>query len=165
MPIDYSQYPANWKSEIVPRILSRAGGKCENCNLPNGYVLMSVPIWVRDVGRYKIKRFWVTSESDFIRMAPLAAIEPKQVKVVLTIAHLDHDETNHNVTDDRLKALCQHCHLNYDAKEKQRRVLAKSDWAGDFVKSRQPTPEQEAALQAMTDDAQELGLYDLPGEK
>lgn len=43
---------------------------------------------------------------------------PKRVKVVLTIAHLDHDETNHNVSDDRLKAMCQLCHLRYDAKEK-----------------------------------------------
>jgi hypothetical protein len=46
--------------------------------------------------------------------------------VVLTIAHLDHDELNHEVKDERLKALCQHCHLNYDAKEKYRRVLEKS---------------------------------------
>jgi len=47
---------------------------------------------------------------------------PKPVKVVLTVAHLDHDETNHQVTDDRLKAMCQLCHLRYDAKEKYRRV-------------------------------------------
>lgn len=35
-------------------------------------------------------------------------------KVVLTIAHLDHDATNHEVKDDRLAALCQACHLRYD---------------------------------------------------
>ena len=35
-------------------------------------------------------------------------------KVVLTIAHLDHDKENHDVLDDRLVALCQRCHLNYD---------------------------------------------------
>lgn len=34
--------------------------------------------------------------------------------VVLTIAHLDHDHENHAVTDDRLAALCQACHLGYD---------------------------------------------------
>lgn len=49
---------------------------------------------------------------------------PKKVKVILTIAHLDHDETNHHVADDRLKAMCQICHLRYDAKEKYRRSLA-----------------------------------------
>ena len=50
---------------------------------------------------------------------------PKKVKVILTIAHLDHDEENHNVSMDRLKALCQLCHLRYDAKEKYRRQKTK----------------------------------------
>ncbi len=47
---------------------------------------------------------------------------PKKVKVVLTVAHLDHDETNESITDERLKAMCQLCHLRYDAKEKYRRA-------------------------------------------
>ena len=42
-------------------------------------------------------------------------------KCVLTIAHLDHDEENHNVKIKRLAALCQPCHLRYDAPEKARR--------------------------------------------
>lgn len=32
-------------------------------------------------------------------------------KIVLTIAHLDHDADNWNVIDDRLAALCQKCHF------------------------------------------------------
>ncbi len=43
--------------------------------------------------------------------------EPNPVtgsKVVLTVAHLDHNPRNNN--DDNLKALCQKCHLAYDAK-------------------------------------------------
>ena len=51
--------------------------------------------------------------------------DTKKVKVVLTVAHLDHDEENHEVKDERLAALCQWCHLNYDAKEKYRRMLEK----------------------------------------
>src|SRR5512137_1775768 len=35
-------------------------------------------------------------------------------KVVLTVAHLDHNEQN--CADDNLKALCQRCHLTYDAR-------------------------------------------------
>lgn len=35
-------------------------------------------------------------------------------RVVLTVAHLDHD-TTHN-SDDNLRALCQRCHLRHDAK-------------------------------------------------
>lgn len=40
----------------------------------------------------------------------------KLTNIVLTIAHLDHDKLNHEVTDDRLAALCQKCHLQYDMK-------------------------------------------------
>ena len=34
-------------------------------------------------------------------------------RVVLTVAHLDHDTRNN--ADDNLRALCQRCHLRYDA--------------------------------------------------
>ncbi len=35
-------------------------------------------------------------------------------KVVLTIAHMDHDETH--ADPERCRALCQKCHLSWDAK-------------------------------------------------
>lgn len=35
-------------------------------------------------------------------------------KVVLTVAHIDHDTTNN--ADENLAALCQKCHLRHDAK-------------------------------------------------
>ena len=35
-------------------------------------------------------------------------------KVVLTIAHMDHDETH--ADPERCRALCQRCHLKWDAK-------------------------------------------------
>ena len=49
----------------------------------------------------------------------------KIIKIVLTIAHLDHDETNWDVKDERLAALCQRCHLRYDKNEKTRRKNTK----------------------------------------
>lgn len=126
MPIDYSKYPDNWKSEIVPRIIQRAGNKCEVCGIENGAQAYSIPLRIFDGKRYKVKRFWITNHSDIERMAPFTdGGEGKWITVVLTIAHLDHDETNHDVTDDRLKAMCQYCHLNYDASEKYRRALLK----------------------------------------
>lgn len=36
-------------------------------------------------------------------------------RVVLTVAHLNHDATD--CADANLAALCQRCHLTYDAKE------------------------------------------------
>src|SRR3990170_1974736 len=39
-------------------------------------------------------------------------------KVVLTVAHLDHEPQN--CTDENLRALCQRCHLTYDARHHAR---------------------------------------------
>jgi hypothetical protein len=126
MPIDYSKYPKNWKSEIVPRILLRADNKCEFCGVENKAELTSIPLKICHEGKYKARRFWITDKCDVARMAPFALDgEVKIIKVVLTIAHLDHDETNHDVPDERLKALCQYCHLGYDASEKYRRACEK----------------------------------------
>lgn len=36
-------------------------------------------------------------------------------KVVLTVAHVDHDKTNNRFTN--LAALCQRCHLSHDIKQ------------------------------------------------
>jgi len=35
MPCDYSKYPPNWKTEIRPFILERAGHRCEICGAEN----------------------------------------------------------------------------------------------------------------------------------
>lgn len=43
--------------------------------------------------------------------------ELRIIRIVLTIAHLDH--TPENCADDNLRAWCQRCHLAYDAKHHQ----------------------------------------------
>jgi tRNA(Ile)-lysidine synthase TilS/MesJ len=43
----------------------------------------------------------------------MAGIPVKKIKIVLTIAHIDHDTTNN--ADDNLAALCQRCHNRHDA--------------------------------------------------
>ena len=132
MPIDYSKYPMNWRTEIVPRILDRAENKCEHCGIENGARPWSIPIWIKesrsDKDRYKVKRIWTMDATcaERLKRQTTPAGKIKRVKVVLTISHLDHDEENHNVADDRLAALCQSCHLCYDASEKIRRISSKS---------------------------------------
>lgn len=128
MPIDYSKYPPNWKKEIVPRILERDGHCCQFCGVPNKSIVFSTSLAIRDTdGRYKNKKVWFSNRGDVQRLIGKNSMQHhcKEVKVVLTIAHLDHDEENHDVDDDRLAALCQWCHLNYDAKEKYRRRTQK----------------------------------------
>lgn len=122
MPCDYSKYPPNWKSEIRPRIMRRAGevrndagdivthARCENCGVENhviGWRVMGVFITPEQFGRDYFEPGFEST---------LCAIvgKKKPYKIVLTIAHLDHDKENWNVKDERLAALCQGCHLNYD---------------------------------------------------
>jgi hypothetical protein len=132
MPCDYSKYPKEWKNEIRPRILARAKNCCEFCKVPNyEYVFR---------GMYNDQEVFQTSEGDVYSypsgdllftdiQADISPIngKDKAIKIVLTIAHLDHDETNPDVKDDRLAALCQKCHLGYDAKEKKRRKSQKQN--------------------------------------
>jgi len=113
MPIDYKKYPPNWKTEIRPRILERAKNRCECCGLKNYSVVNS------------FKRNGITLWKDSTFSDWIKTDSPKQVRVIITIAHLDHDETNQDVSDDRLKAMCQLCHLRYDAKEKEKRRTLK----------------------------------------
>jgi hypothetical protein len=125
MPIDYSLYPPNWKAEIVPAVLQRANNCCEKCGLQNAQTVYAIKLWVKDINKYKLRSLWFSREQDAKREASHGIVKP--VRVVLTIAHLDHDADNHDVMLERLMALCQICHLRYDAKEKYRRSLVK--WA------------------------------------
>jgi len=127
MPIDYKDYPVNWKSEIVPRILARSGNCCEICFIPNGAKVYSVEVLIQGYGKIGTtwRRVWLSRWSDVIRFRAFTN-SMKEVKVVLTVAHMDHDENNKNVSDDRLKALCQYCHLLYDVEEKSRRRKAEN---------------------------------------
>jgi hypothetical protein len=126
MPIDYSKYPPKWKKEIRPRILQRANNCCEFCGFKNHSTVYSAKL-------YNGKNIWFIKHDDAVVSAvnsgwniPITYPIVRPVRVVLTIAHLDHDETNHEIKDERLAALCQLCHLNYDAKEKYRRVISKN---------------------------------------
>lgn len=104
MPCDYKKYPKNWFTEIRPSVLNRADNKCEECGVPN-YALIFRP--------HKNKPDWKLwpegMESETLSLDGF-----KSVKIILTIAHLDHDKDNHEVSIDRLRAWCQRCHLRYD---------------------------------------------------
>ncbi|MGR3220927.1 MAG: hypothetical protein ACUZ8H_14080 [Candidatus Anammoxibacter sp.] len=124
MPINYSEYPQNWKTEIVPAILKRANNECEICKLQNRSTVYSINIYIRsnENGKYGYKTIWFRNKQDAERHSHISTGIIKPVQVILTIAHLDHDNTNHNINLDRLKAMCQYCHLKYDGKEKYKRL-------------------------------------------
>ena len=124
MPINYDDYPPNWSSEIVPRILERAGNCCEVCGIRNRATPYSIPIRCVTRGQViaSVRRIWVSDTGDMIRLKGIQWFDVKRVRVILTVGHLDHDVENHDVSDDRLKAMCQICHLHYDLEEKMHRV-------------------------------------------
>lgn len=114
MPIDYSKYPADWK-DIRARILVRAKGCCEFCGLANGAWIVRSS---EDGSRYLVNKpdgIYYLNDSP-VRMSEIPdefAVNPL-IRIVLTVAHLDHDTTHND--EDNLRALCQRCHLTYDAK-------------------------------------------------
>ena len=85
MPIkDWSRYPQDWKA-ISQSIRERAGDCCEGS-----------PAYPECRARNR---------------------EPHPVtgsRVILTVAHLDHEPGN--CDPDNLRAMCQRCHTTYDAK-------------------------------------------------
>ena len=111
-PENRGRYPANWASEVRPRIQARAGDACEFCKVPNGAVGFR------------------NHDGAFIPLPPEVTIGTvikgvyrnkkivKVFRIVCTTAHLE-DERPENCEDDNLAFLCQYCHICYDAKRRK----------------------------------------------
>lgn len=117
MPIDYKRYPPHWE-EIRTRILRRARHRCEWCQVPNYAYRFTYNGTERVIDGEDV-------QSVREMMVYLEDTPHTMTRIVLTIAHLDHDEYNWDVVDDRLVALCQRCHVRYDVQEKRRRRRVK----------------------------------------
>jgi 5-methylcytosine-specific restriction endonuclease McrA len=113
-PYNRARYPSDWPA-IRARILARAHDCCEQCGVLNRariargdgddagtYMTDDANVYDAATGQYLGRR----------RMSEYTV--RNMVDVVLTIGHLDH--TPENCADDNLRALCQRCHLTYDAK-------------------------------------------------
>ena len=105
-PENRARYPKNWK-EIRQAILNRAYNRCEFCGVQNG-VWRTKPMWGRKGFVYIHKH----------KAAEAAAKGQELTKIVLTIAHLDHQPENNDPAN--LRALCQKCHNDYDREHRQR---------------------------------------------
>jgi hypothetical protein len=121
-----SYYGQEWRESVRPRIMTRAHNKCEQCGKPDGK-----RIWVMSLGM--AGQFWsasrvvpkwhvclrggavaVLEKADVIREEAVDWAGVRQIRVVLTVAHLNHDPTDNR--DSNLRALCQWCHLHHDAR-------------------------------------------------
>ena len=98
MPINYKDYHPKW-SLIRLLILKRAEHKCEECGVQN------YSVGFRDKNGYFTD---VNNEKEFFEKYA----DEKRTKIILTIAHLNHDKKVNRFWN--LKALCQRCHLRLD---------------------------------------------------
>lgn len=115
MPIDYRNYPKDWKARRR-RILKRAGYRCERCGVQNYSIIQ----------RLEEEEYLVVGRGkDFQDARRIRNIhideKPRPIIIILTLSHLDHDEWNEEVKDERLAALCQRCHFQHDRQDNQMR--------------------------------------------
>lgn len=112
-------YGREWREVTRPRILKRAGNRCEQCGVPNNTdVTRAAGWWVEwIVDWHKGAKFHWRDDHGAIRksseVADVLDAPTRLVRIVLTIAHMNH--TPGDDRDENLKALCQYHHLHYDA--------------------------------------------------
>ncbi len=126
-------YGREWKTVTRPRILARAGNKCEQCGVPNHTDVRRVRgCWLEILVSWAngIALAWRDQAGRELAEMPLG--RQRNVRVVLTVAHL-----NHAAGDDRdqnLAALCQYCHLHYDAKHHAETRATRKDAARPLLR-------------------------------
>lgn len=138
MPIraeNKDRYPKDWP-QISKAIRERAGQKCERCKAPNGVLIRRGKT---DAGE-AVWRFASDSVYEDGVCAETGLLIPdtsedtvaygEEVKVVLTVAHLDHQPEN--CDPENLRAWCQRCHNAYDARMRRAGIKERKWQAGLF---------------------------------
>lgn len=106
-------YGRVWRTVTRPRILARAGNQCEACEVPNSTDVTRIGgCWLEEKVTWAGGVSLIWHDVTGAIMDPPPAGKKRRIRVVLTIAHLNH--TAGDDGDENLKAWCQWCHLNYD---------------------------------------------------
>jgi 5-methylcytosine-specific restriction endonuclease McrA len=113
-PENRARYPKDWPA-ISAAIRARANHRCEDCGVPNG-----------ELGGRSPSGKWHKAKAKGEKLLRIEWPQPGEewwcegydtqlriVRIVLTVAHLDH--TPENCSPENLKAWCQRCHNAYDA--------------------------------------------------
>jgi 5-methylcytosine-specific restriction endonuclease McrA len=108
---------AQWL-EIRNEVLDRDNHRCKICKAPNHASILRVK--AEDFEHYVVLDTLIAYDASTgaeLGRIPAGSLPiGKATRVVLTIAHLDHDASNNGTTGDRsnLAALCQKHHLHHD---------------------------------------------------
>lgn len=142
-PENKARYPKDWPA-ISRRIRERAGNRCEECGVAN-YALggrRNDGAWMaaQPTGDNGLKLTWPQpGEWSWCGNGEAEGkAKLRIVRIVLTVAHLDHQPEN--CADENLRAWCQRCHNKYDAamrrqgiKERAKATMAVGDLFGDHA--------------------------------
>lgn len=118
--MDRKLYPPDWRRRRL-RILARDRYRCKVCSvmdrkeivrIGDNYVYLDTLKEYDQYGKYI--RTWKRTE-------PGPEYYGKVIHIVITIMHLDQDEWNHQVSDDRLASACQLHHFRHDKHDNQLR--------------------------------------------
>ena len=133
-PENAHRYPADWE-QIRDLVLRRARHHCEECGVKNyalGGRLRGRGEWLPalPLGEKRLRLEWPKPGTWAYCGIPVEIDGKKRyigeqcriIRIVLTIAHLDH--TPENCSLDNLRALCQRCHLRYDQHHHQQTAYA-----------------------------------------
>jgi hypothetical protein len=109
-PENRHRYPPDWE-DIRVRVLSRAGYRCEwpGCLARHH----ASGVWRMGVFRQVVHPSSL-DEFDY-DLADSIEDDEKVIRIVLTVAHLDHQPENCDL--DNLRAWCQRHHLAYDQQQ------------------------------------------------
>lgn len=124
-PENRARYPKDWPA-ISRRIrFERAGNCCEQCGVPNHELGGRTPDGQWHKARITgCDRRLPEPGSDWWCDGPNGAQMLRIVRIVLTVAHLDHQPEN--CADENLRAWCQRCHNLYDAKMRRAGIRARA---------------------------------------
>jgi len=134
-PENRTRYPKDWPA-ISASIRARAGNRCEQCGVANGALGGRTPdgAWhpAWPVGEKLLHMEWPKPGTRWAcGKDSKRPIELRIIRIVLTVAHLDHQPENCDPSN--LRAWCQRCHLHYD-----RHHHAKTSYATRKAAARTP---------------------------
>jgi hypothetical protein len=123
-------YPIDW-AELSQLIrFRRAKGRCEHCQRPHGCKVTHLgegTWWDEDATAWRdgqgkrVRALQLRANLSHTQLvfAGMDPPSPRVTRVVLASAHLNHDPSDNRPRN--LAALCQRCHMIYDAPEHRRR--------------------------------------------